>query len=37
MLQEAEKFDFKTEDDAKAYFEEQLKEWSRTKLRKRKV
>lgn len=37
MLEEAEKLDFKTEEEAKAYFDEQLKEWSRTKLRKRKV
>jgi hypothetical protein len=37
MLEEAEKLDFKTEEEAKAYFDEQLKDWSRTKLRKRKV
>lgn len=37
MVEEAEKLDFKTEEEAKAYFDGQLKEWSRTKLRKRKV
>jgi hypothetical protein len=37
LIEEAEKLDFKTEEEAKAYFDEQLKEWSRTKLRKRKV
>ena len=33
MVEEAEKLDFKTEEDAKAYFDEKLKDWSRTKLR----
>jgi hypothetical protein len=37
MVEEAEKLDFKTEEEAKVYFDGQLKEWSRTKLRKRKV
>jgi hypothetical protein len=37
MLEDAEKLDFKSEEEAKAYFDEQLKDWSRTKLRKRKV
>jgi hypothetical protein len=37
LVQEAEKLDFKTEEEAKAYFDEQLKDWSRTRIRKRKV
>lgn len=38
MIEEAEKLDFKTEEDAKAYFDERLKDWSkRVKLSKRKV
>ena len=37
MIAEAEKQDFETEEEAKVYFDEKLKDWSKTKMRKRKV
>jgi hypothetical protein len=36
-VEEAKKQDFKSEDEAKAWFEEQLKEWSKTRIKKRKT
>lgn len=36
-VEEAKKVDFKDEEEAKAWFEEQLKEWSKTRVKKRKV
>ena len=36
-VEEAKKVDFKNEEEAKAWFEEQLKEWSKTRVKKRKV
>ena len=36
-VEEAKKVDFKTEEDAKTWFEEKLKDWSKTRVKKRKV
>lgn len=37
LVEEAEKREFETEEEAKAFFDSQLKEYSRLKLKKRKV
>lgn len=36
-VEEAKKVDFKTEEDAKTWFEEKLKDWSKTRVKKRKT
>lgn len=36
-VEDAKKQDFKTEEDAKSWFEEKLKDWSKTRIKKRKT